>query len=574
MLYCYQCGCELTASDHCPNCGANVRQYKEIMVTSNLLYNEGLDKARVRDLSGAIASLKQSLWYNKYNLDARNVLGLCYYEVGETVSALAEWVISKNLNDQGLHVKNNPAERYLEDFQNDKQTSSAVHEAVTRYNNALESCNAGNIDVAALQLKKVLSLNPHFLRARQLLSLVYIERHDYKKAERELTKCLRLDVSNTTTLRYLSEVQTHLSHQQGDERRKNGDARANGTVKNGIRTYKEGNETIIEPVGSKKPGIDGFGVPMGLIGGAIGCVIGAAVVAFLVMPQRVQQVTSEAADQVRSYSEEASAQDSTVADLQSQVETLQAQVDSLNEELSSATSSESTDTSGQDALLTTANAVISTPDDTSDDITAMAQVDPATVTDGQSDAFITLFNTLYTQLQDAVLEQYAWDGINLYEADGDKDYETIITDLEIANRYEIADDYSMTYVERLYYLGDSYYQAYLAADEDARADMSDYLDNALTVLQEIVDNYSDSDYATQASDLIEQVEALKASENIGTAASSSTSSSDASSEASSEASSDASSSSSDSSSSASSGSSDSSSSASSSSASESAAAAE
>lgn len=533
MLYCYQCGCELTSSDHCPNCGADVRQYKEIMVTSNLLYNEGLDKARVRDLSGAIASLKQSLWYNKYNLDARNVLGLCYFEVGETVSALAEWVISKNLNDQGLHVKNNPAEKYLTEFQNDKQTRTQVSEAVTRYNNALDSCNAGNVDVAALQLKKVLALNPHFLRARQLLALVYIERKDWKKAERELVKCVRLDVSNTTSLRYLDEVQGHLSHQQGDERKKNGDAKAAGTVKNGVRTYREGNETIIEPVGSKKPGIDGFGVPTGLIGGLIGLVIGAALVAFLVMPQRVQTVQNEAANQVRSYSEESSSKDASVSDLQNQVTTLQSQVDSLNSQLSEAQNEEASaeKSSGANALFAAANAVIATPDNTEDDIEAMAQVDPATVTDGQSDAFVTLFNTLYTQLQDPVLEKYAWDGINLYEADGDKDYKTIISDLEIANRFEIKDSYSMTYVERLYYLGDSYYQAYLAASESERADMSDYLDKAVTVLTRITDNYKDSDYAQQANARLQDVESLKASENVGTAESSSGSSSSESSSA-------------------------------------------
>ena len=56
-----------------------------------------MEKAGVRDLSGAIESLKISLRFNKLNIDARNLLGLIYYEMGEVVTALTEWVISKNL---------------------------------------------------------------------------------------------------------------------------------------------------------------------------------------------------------------------------------------------------------------------------------------------------------------------------------------------------------------------------------------------------------------------------------------------------------------------------------------------
>ena len=42
---------------------------------SNYWYNDGLAKAQVRDMSGAITSLKKSLQYNRANLAARNLLG-------------------------------------------------------------------------------------------------------------------------------------------------------------------------------------------------------------------------------------------------------------------------------------------------------------------------------------------------------------------------------------------------------------------------------------------------------------------------------------------------------------------
>ena len=58
-MICYHCGCNLTAHDFCTNCGADVGLYKKIMAVSNLYYNEGLEKAGVRDLSGAIVSLRE-----------------------------------------------------------------------------------------------------------------------------------------------------------------------------------------------------------------------------------------------------------------------------------------------------------------------------------------------------------------------------------------------------------------------------------------------------------------------------------------------------------------------------------
>ena len=96
-MRCIFCNSPLAAIDYCPGCGADITIQKRIVRISNLLYNEGLEKALVRDMKGAITCLKRSLKFNKANTDARNLLGLCYYETGEAVSALCEWVVSKNL---------------------------------------------------------------------------------------------------------------------------------------------------------------------------------------------------------------------------------------------------------------------------------------------------------------------------------------------------------------------------------------------------------------------------------------------------------------------------------------------
>ena len=86
-----------------------MRFTKKLNYLSNQWYNDGLKKANIRDLSGAITSLKKSLQFNRDNVNARNLLGLCYYGRGEVVEALVEWVISKNYQPE-----DNRADFYLD----------------------------------------------------------------------------------------------------------------------------------------------------------------------------------------------------------------------------------------------------------------------------------------------------------------------------------------------------------------------------------------------------------------------------------------------------------------------------
>ncbi len=85
---------------------------RKTRVIANSYYNMGLERARLRDLSGAAECLKKSLHFNKYQTDARNLLGLIYYEVGEVGDALVQWVISMNLQPQ-----ENRADYYLGEIQ-------------------------------------------------------------------------------------------------------------------------------------------------------------------------------------------------------------------------------------------------------------------------------------------------------------------------------------------------------------------------------------------------------------------------------------------------------------------------
>lgn len=66
-MNCMNCGALLNESSHCPKCGFDVVVQKKAYLLSNLYYNQGLEKAEIRDLSGSIDLLKRSLKFNKLN---------------------------------------------------------------------------------------------------------------------------------------------------------------------------------------------------------------------------------------------------------------------------------------------------------------------------------------------------------------------------------------------------------------------------------------------------------------------------------------------------------------------------
>ena len=154
-MICFNCGCRLTEKDFCTGCGVDVKKYKKIIHSSNRFYNDGLEKASVRDLSGAIVSLRQCLKLNKNNIDARNLLGLIYFERGEVVAALSEWVISKNIRSE-----KNIADDYINMIQNNPGRLDTFNQTIKKYNLALNYCHQDSLDLAVIQLKKVISMNP------------------------------------------------------------------------------------------------------------------------------------------------------------------------------------------------------------------------------------------------------------------------------------------------------------------------------------------------------------------------------------------------------------------------------
>lgn len=414
-MKCYNCGCDLSEKDFCTGCGVDVGLYKKIIHISNRYYNDGLAKANVRDLSGAITSLRQSLKFNKNNIEARNLLGLVYFEMGEVVAALSEWVISKN-----LRPKKNLADDYIEAIQSNPTRLDTINQTVKKYNLALRYCYQDSKDLAIIQLKKVLSLNPRLVQGHQLLALLYMDAEQWDKAKKELMKCRKIDANNTTTLSYLKKVNFMLD---------GGDESSGSVVKKrrqeseGAVTYQSGNETIIQPLNVREARTSSS-----VLNIVIGLLIGLAVAYFLLLPAKIQAERNKMQEELKIVSENSDTKSATISELEQKVEELTTAKTDLQNEIDEYTGANG-ESRKVDVLLQTATDYLQNPEDYETIADTLYEVDVDYVVNSASDAY----KQLYYKLMELVGEETAE---VLYEngstAINQSDYTTAIIDLEKA----------------------------------------------------------------------------------------------------------------------------------------------
>lgn len=466
-MFCYNCGCRLSEHDFCTACGADVSLYKRIIAVSNRFYNEGLEKAGVRDLTGAINSLRQSLKFNKNNIEARNLLGLVYFEMGEVVAALSEWVISKNLRPE-----KNIADDYIDMLQSNAGRLDSINQTIKKYNQALGYCFQDSKDLAMIQLKKVLSLNPKFIRAHQLLALLYMDSEDWERAKRELKKCMEIDRNNTLTLRYMKEVERMLTPDEAvkqTSRRKKEEA---------VR-YQSDNEIIIQPLNVKEQKGGGASTLLNL---GIGLVIGLAAMYFLVVPAAVSNARNEAQASMAEIGNQLDAKTSRVQELETQVGKLQTEIDGLNQELEGYVGTEGT-LQTIESLLKAAHAYLETKDiyQTAESLEAIA----ATVNvEETSEAFSNLYQSLVAAIGPELSAGYYTEG---YEAYRTEDYATAIEKLTKAFEYD------QTNMEALYQLG----HAYRKSEETSKA---------IETYQKVVELFPNTERARKAQGYIDDLQ--------------------------------------------------------------------
>lgn len=462
-MRCYNCGARLSEHDFCTGCGVDVTLYKKIMKVSNRYYNEGLAKANVRDLTGAITCLRQSLKFNKNNIEARNLLGLVYFEMGEVVAALSEWVISKNLRST-----KNIADDYIEMVQSNAARLDAINQTIKKYNQALVYCHQDSMDLAVIQLKKVLSLNPKFIRAHQLLALLYINAEDWEKAKRELDKCKQIDIGNTMTLRYMKEVDKMLLP---DESVKTAGKRKNDES---VR-YQSDNEIIIQPMNVKEPKMTNGVSTLFNIG--VGIVLGVLVAYFLIRPAIIQSEQSAVNDEIKTYGEQLDAKTAQIAELEQQIENLTQESSQLHEQLDSFVGTDGT-LQAMDGLLDAAKAYIETPNETQAIATHLEEISEGMVIEEASEAFQNLYQALLGAVGPTVAKEYYSQGYSAYTND---DYDGAIENLTKAVFYD------PTNGDALYNLGNAYRKK---GDSE----------NAVMIYEQVIEQFPNTERARKAQD--------------------------------------------------------------------------
>lgn len=468
-MRCYNCGCELSEHSFCTNCGVDVSLYKKIIRTSNYFYNQGLERAKVRDLTGAVVSLRQSLKFNKNNIKARNLLGLVYFEMGEVPAALSEWVISKNLKS-----KKNLACEYLDLVQSNNAKLDELNRSVKDYNTALESlANPDGIDVAIIRLKQSLRTNPRFLRAHQLLALCYIKTRRLEKATVELERARRIDVNNTTTLRYLQEVDNLLN--PADEKKKkllDFNEPVSQVYVNDV------GDTIIKPPNIKEK--KGSNTVLNII---FGIAIGFLITFFLVLPARIQQAKAEATETIKEYGTQLDAKNLTITELEQTVSNQTDKIASLTESLSAYSGTEGTLLSMEN-LLKAAAVYLENPENYLEIADYIKEVDETSFDDKTSENYKRLYYALKEAIGSYVCDAYYTEGLAAYKAGQLQD---ALAYLEAAVFFDATDR-------------DALYQLAVVYQE------SDRLDDAKAAYSKVVELFPNTWHANKASQALSKME--------------------------------------------------------------------
>ncbi len=487
-----KCGTAVGHDTVCPKCGADLKLQRKAVLISNAYYNRGLDKAQIRDLSGAVDMLERSLKYNKRNITARNLLGLIYFETGEVVSALSEWIISKNLK-----ASDNIASDYIERLQANPERLDAINQTIKRYNRALDACRDGNEDIAEMMLKKVLTANPHLIKGYHLLALIYMKSSEWEKARKVLVKAIPIDRTNDTTLRFLKEIEEQTGQETVEKERKfkfssSGKKKKNvffSAMENAFKNRKRTDEKLlvddevmdnpedlvnraqtVQPVAFRDT--SAFS---GLLYIILGIVMGILVVWFLVVPSVRQDVNRKANEQVAELNTVIAKQTAQMDELNAAIAGYGASADTAAEQLSQA----SEKSEAMERIVQAYNAYRGSNFDYAKTLLSGLNTEILSL-DAQ-----TMASNLFSDISTQLYSQYLSSGVAYYDQG---DYQNAI--VQLLKAYDLKDsEYDV-----LSYLANSYR-------------MLKQKDNAITYFNRILEKFPDTQRAETAQYYINQINA-------------------------------------------------------------------
>ena len=255
--------------------------------TSEIYYRSGLSKAAGGDLTGAAEELDLSVRYDKHHEDARNLLGLVWFQMGELGEAMKQWGISEHLNPV-----NNRATYYMNEIRGEMSLLMNMSEAISLYNEALAFAGKGENDYAIARLKKAVSQSPHYVKAQLLLSLLYIEEQSYKAALAVLDQVAKVDPLNPEAMRYRLQISQAQKEGRDDLSLDIQDLSRDIYVQMSLPEPDKGEISNVRRRRKAVSGLRGTMVQLALF--AVGLLLGIGFMMFLYVPGQLKDLRREA----------------------------------------------------------------------------------------------------------------------------------------------------------------------------------------------------------------------------------------------------------------------------------------
>ncbi|MBO7374833.1 MAG: tetratricopeptide repeat protein [Lachnospiraceae bacterium] len=465
MIFCYNCGTALSEKSYCTSCGVSVKKYKKIIYMSNKFYNRGLEKAQIRDLTGAVEDLRQSLMCYKRNTQARNLLGLVYFEMGETINAMAEWVISQHYQSE-----RNMAIDYIQTLQSNPTLLDSLNSTIKKYNSALNLCKQGSLDMAKITLKKVVSNNPKLINAHLLLALILMQEEDYQSAKKELILVRRLDKGNITAALYIRMADENLNTDSKKSKKKD---------ENAI-TFQSGNDIIIQPKARKENTF----LTM-FINVAVGLVIGLLVGWFVLGPIRVNIQRADENKELADAYDEINLKNTTIDTLNNRIDSITNQYEAIQDQLNAYEGTNGAFEGYKYLLLAVSEYSKGDSMDKNQIAQYLDKIDENSSEKLKEEEFTSVYNMLKGAIGESVANSYYENGYNAFRQE---DY---VTALE---NFKKAVEYDKENVNALYYLACTY-----MANKDN--------ENAKTYFNKVIELAPGTELSTKASNYINEIDA-------------------------------------------------------------------
>ncbi len=208
-------------------------------------------------------------------------------------------------------------EEALEELADARPRESSQKEKIEKkYEQALHYCKDGNLDLAKIQLRGIIRMDPSFIEARKLLAYCLIKEEDYSGAWPVLKEIREQQSDDPDTISLMKEVRD-LGRAQNRSRKKK---KRNETADmvDGSQNPQPFNSSLLDVWDNTKAAV--VNIIIGMIAGLLICM-------FLIVPAMRQNQNSTAAQALIEANQQSQNQDSTIDSLNAQVAQLQEELE-------------------------------------------------------------------------------------------------------------------------------------------------------------------------------------------------------------------------------------------------------